>query len=324
MKAMVLSAGFGTRLRPLTLERAKPAVPVLGKPLLIRTIEHLMAQGVSSLRLNLHYLPRSIEQVFEKDAWRALPVTFSHEKSILGTAGGLKDNESFFDQGTFLMVNGDILFDFSLADAIAFHRSNHALATLVLIAQLPPYRYTPVRIDDSYRLVGFKGRGASGPARPETYVFTGVHILEPEIFRYIPEGIFCEINDKVYPAALDGGARVFGFPVTGYWNDLGDPGRYLSCHRDLFLKNGISPPIHVPPNASLTRECHLGRFVTLSDGCRIEKGCLVENVILWEDVVVKTGSTLRNCIVGSGMIVAGAYTNRIITRLGEAPIDNGI
>ena len=121
MKAMILAAGLGTRLRPLTLERAKPAIPLMGKPILIRLIKSFMEQGATNFRVNLHHLPHTIERIFETPAWQDLPVSFSHEPRILGTAGGLKANESFFDQETFLMVNGDIVLDFPLAEAVAFH-----------------------------------------------------------------------------------------------------------------------------------------------------------------------------------------------------------
>ena len=317
---MVLSAGLGTRLRPLTLERAKPAIPVLGKPLVVRLVEQLQNHGVSEFRLNLHHLPATIEEVFERAPWSRLPVSFSHEQAILGTAGGLKANEPFLDNGTFLMVNGDILFDFPLDDALAFHRSRQALATLVLIRQEPPYRYSPVRIDAQNRLVNFKGAGSNEPPRPEAYVFTGVHILEPAIFRYIPPKVFWEINDQVYPQAMMQGERVFGFPVSGYWNDLGDPRRYLQCQRDLFLSLEISPPVCLAPDASTDSSAVVGPYVTLGKGCRVEADSVAENSIFWEDVQVKRGSDIRNCVVGSGVTIRNACSDRIITGSGEAAL----
>jgi NDP-sugar pyrophosphorylase family protein len=320
MKAMVLSAGLGTRLRPLTLEKAKPAIPVLGKPLIIRLIQNLTERGCSEFRVNLHHLPESIESLFEVTPWDELPVSFSHEQDILGTAGGLKANESFFDQGTFLMVNGDILFDFPLTEALAFHRQRQALATLILVRQEPPYRYSPVRIDENNRLVDFKGSGSTDRPRPETYVFTGVHILEPAVFGYIPPRIFYEINAQVYPVAMRGGERVLGLPVAGYWNDLGDPIRYLEAQRDLFRRLGTSSPVHMAPGASADPSSRIGPFVTVGDGCVIEADCMAENAVFWEHVRVKSGTIVRNCVIGSELIVASTCSNKIITRHGEAPI----
>lgn len=320
MKAMVLSAGLGTRLRPLTLERAKPAIPVLGKPLVIRLIEKLEQHGVTDFRLNLHHLPGTIEEIFEEAPWSTFPVSFSHERQILGTAGGLKANEAFFDQETFIMVNGDILFDFPLTEALEFHRSRQAMATLILVRQEPPYKYSPVRIDRQNRLVDFKGAGSTEPPCPEAYVFTGVHILEPGIFRYIPPKVFYEINDQVYPAAMRAGERVFGFPVSGYWNDLGDPRRYLQCQRDLFVSLKISPPVCAAPDVTTDPSARLGPYVTLGSGCRVEGDGMAEDAILWDNVQVRHGSVVRSCVIGSGVTIRNACANRIITLSGETSL----
>ncbi|MFH1118064.1 MAG: NDP-sugar synthase, partial [Pseudomonadota bacterium] len=258
MKVMILAAGLGTRLRPLTLERAKPAIPLLGKPLMVRLILNLLDQGAQSFRINLHHLPHTIEELFDEPSWSRLPVSFSHEPRILGTAGGLKANEAFFDQGTFLMANGDIVLDASLKDAVAFHRERGALATLILFPQSAPFRHYPMRIDDEFRLAHFKGFVSGRPLRPETYVFTGVHILEPEIFEYISPATFSSITDEAYVNALNHGKPVLGYPVDGYWNDLGDPRRYLEVQRDLLSASGRNPSVVLSPEARVHASSRVG------------------------------------------------------------------
>jgi NDP-sugar pyrophosphorylase family protein len=321
MKAMVLTAGLGTRLRPLTLERAKPAIPLLGKPLIIWLLEKLANLGCTRFRLNLHHLPYSIERVFDTSQWDPVPVSFSYEPEILGTAGGLKANEAFFDSSTFLMVNGDILFDFPLADALAFHRQNEALATLILVRQQEPFRYSPIRIDANGQLVNFKDwRRPTATLRPETYAFTGVHILEPEIFQYIPKSVFYEINDHTYPAALRDRRKIYGFPVHGYWNDLGDPIRYLQAQRDWFIRLEMSPPAWVAPDAHVAESAGVGEFVSAGPGCRLEANCMLENTVLWEHVLLLSGCSVRNCIVGSDVTVRDSCVHRIMTRYGEVAL----
>ncbi len=320
MKAMILAAGLGTRLRPLTFERAKPAIPLLGKPVVVRLVEKLMQGGVTAFRLNLHHLPRSIERIFESESRPGLPVSFSHEREILGTAGGLKANEAFFDQGTFVMANGDIVADFPLCDAIAFHRERHALATLILYPQTPPYRHAPIRIDAEGRLRRFKGDWPGGPLRDEVYVFSGIHILEPDIFAFIPSGRFFEINDHVYPEALTRGGKVLGFPVAGYWNDLGDPLRYLEAQKDLLSLRESDCKVGVAPGAHLAPSSRLGQFVTAGPGFVMGSDSRAENAIFWDDVRLGIGARVTNCIVGSGMSLEGEYRNKILTRKGEAPI----
>ncbi|MBI4963026.1 MAG: NDP-sugar synthase [Desulfomonile tiedjei] len=317
MKAMILAAGLGTRLRPLTFERAKPAIPLLGKPILIRLIERLIEDGATEFRINLHHLPHTIEQIFDNPARENLSVSFSHESQILGTAGGLKANEPFFDQGTFLMVNGDIVLEFPLAEAIAFHKERAALATLVLLPQPPPYTYVPVRIDREGSLWDFKETGKRGDPRPEPYLFTGVHILEPEIFNFIPSGIFYEINDLVYPEVIRKGGKVCGFPVQGYWNDLGDPVRYLEAQRSLLTRSRVIPPVFISPEADASDKASVGPFVSVEAGCTLEEGSQASNAVLWENVTLRPGASVTNCIIGSDMIVEGEKVNSIVTRNGE-------
>ncbi len=320
MKAMILAAGLGTRLRPLTLERAKPAIPLLGKPLVIRLIEKLVQHGATDFRLNLHHLPRTIEDLFRADPWDSLRVSFSHEPQILGTAGGLMANAAFFDQGTFLMVNGDIVMEFPLEEAIAFHRQREALATLVLFPQQVPYRHSPIRIDEEGRFLNFKGIWPGGNPRAETYVFTGVHILEPEIFRFIPDGQFYEINDQVYLHGLRNGLKIFGFPVEGYWNDLGDPRRYLEAQKAMFAREAGLIPVYISPDANLDSRVAFRPFVSVGPGSVLERDCFLENSILWDEVHVRSRASIRNSIIGANMTVEGDCIDRIVTRKGEITI----
>lgn len=318
MKAMILAAGFGTRLRPLTLERAKPAIPLLGKPLVVRLIQRLLGSGITAFRLNLHHLPHTVEQAFAAGPRAQLPVSFRYEPEILGTAGGLKASEAFFDNEPLLMVNGDIVLDFPLLDALAFHRSSGALATLVLRRQSPPYRFTPLRMDRDGRLCNFKGTTPPGKPGSDTYLFTGVHILQPRIFDFIPPGRFWEINDQVYPTAMAAGEEVFGFPIDdGYWNDVGDPSRYLQAQRDLLLRGQGHSLVCKSPEAHVVEPADLGPFVSLERGCIIEGETVVENAILWEDAKLKRSARVRNSVLGSGVTVDSHCMNKVVTRNGE-------
>ena len=321
MKAMILAAGYGTRLRPLTLERAKPAIPLLGTPLVVRLIHKLLKVGASQFRLNLHHLPDTIESIFRNEPYDNLPISFSYEDEILGTAGGLKNNESFFDDDVFLMVNGDIAMDFDLERALAFHREQEAFATMILFPQTSPYRYYPVRIDEQRRLCNFKETGSGGTPTDEVYVFTGAHILDPEIFDFIPSGRFYEINSEVYPAAIKAGKTIYGFPVDGYWNDLGDPQRYLEAQRDIFNKELINPPISISDNVHIEQGTQIGPYVSIEPGCVIESESTIQDTIMWDNSTIMGGSSVLNCIVGAHMTVKGDQQNMIITKNGEARIE---
>ncbi len=321
MKAMILSAGLGTRLRPLTLERAKPAIPVCGKPLILRTLEHLSVQGISSFRLNLSWMPHSIMRLFGNQRAVNGEVSFSQEPQILGTGGGLKANQSFFQSDTFLMVNGDILFDFHIKQAINFHLKNRPLATLLLAPQNPPFRFTPLRMDHDLNIISFLDTPNALDQTSETFVFTGIHIIEPDIFKYIEHGVFQEIISQAYKRALKDGRRVLGYRVDGYWNDLGSPPGYLQAVQDVLsgrlgdlpTDSFIAGNSRIHPEA-LTRNC------SLESGCILGAGSKVINSIVWEDSVIAEDSEVVNCIIGSGVNVTGIHKQEVITLNGHLSI----
>lgn len=318
MKAMILTAGLGTRLRPLTLELAKPAVPVCGKPLILRTVEFLSAQGFSSFRLNLNWSPETVRSVFQNSAETDHKVTFSYEPEILGTAGGLKANESFFDSDCFLMVNGDILFDFRLEQAIDFHKKRKALATLLLLPQQAPFQFTPVRMDEHHNIVSFRKQTVHQEAGPKAFLFTGIHVLSPRIFRYIEPGKFFEIISQAYVSALEAGEKVLGFPSDGYWNDLGDPQRYIQAVGDVLDGKLNSPvtPSYVAQGSTVHRDTELHR-VSIERGCVVEQGCSITDSVIWSNVKISQGSIIENCIIGDGVRVSGQHSCEVITLNGS-------
>ncbi len=315
---MILAAGFGTRLRPLTYERAKPAIPLLGVSLIERVIQNLRKASVDGFRINLHHLPQTVRDAVNGNLDVASMVSFSFEPNILGTAGGLKANESFFNNGTFIMANADIVFDFDLIQAIRFHRQNNCLATLAVTPQEPPFKYYPIRIDSSGGLLNFKGTRPGGPAVDQTYVFTGIHILEPEVFKYIPPHRFCEINDEVYPRAMDEGAKIRAVALNGYWSDLGTPAAYLKAQSDL-LRN-MELPIYIAPEVKVAPEVRIGPNVSICSGVELEAGASIENSIVWENAKIRGDTAISGSILGAGVEAHGSIVNKILTTSADAEI----
>ena len=321
MKAMVLTAGLGTRLRPLTLERAKPAIPLLGKPLILTIIEKLRALEVKECRLNLHTLPETIKRCFNLALENISGVSFSYEPQILGTAGGLKSNESFLTDETFLMVNGDIFFEFDITKVIDFHVRNDSLATLALWPQMPPYRHTPIRIDSSYRIHSFPRTGGPWQKDGQAYVFTGITVLSRDIFRLIEPNGFSEIVTDVYEPSIIKGLKICGYPVKGYWNDLGTPASYLATQKEVFEYSGISPSHIIDDGVVVHEPQRIGPYVSIGQGSIIEEDCQIRDSILWEDCCVRRGARIKRCIVGRGVCLKGDLENRVITLNGEIPLD---
>ncbi len=219
------------------------------------------------------------------------------------------------------MANGDIVCDFDFATALAFHRSHGALATMILRPQERPYEFYPVFLDEEGRLTHFKEKPPRDADSRQAYVFTGIHILEPEILDHIPAGVFCEINDSVYPDLIREGRPIMGFVARGYWNDIGSPERYLAAHRHIL--STLDPPRNLEEevDVAIHHGARIGSGVWAEKGCVFRTGSHAQDCIFWENVTVENGIVLKRCIVGADVTVKKSYENCVITRRGSRPIE---
>jgi len=235
LKALILAAGEGTRLRPLTLERPKPMLPVAGRPLLEHIVAWLRRHGITQLAINLHYRPEAIAQYFGDGSRFCLDITYSYEDPILGTAGAAKKLHSFLADGPFLVVYGDVLTDLDLAALCAFHSRQLAAdggrpgLTMALYHVLNPTQVGLVELDepDGGRVLRFVEK-----PRPEE-VFTdlanaGILVVEPAILEAIPPGVFYDFGHDLFPRLLADGVPLYGWPVPPgtYLADIGSPEAY--------------------------------------------------------------------------------------------------
>jgi len=225
-KAMILAAGEGTRLRPLTLDCPKPMLPVAGRPLLEHTVEWLRRHGVSEIAVNLHYKPLSITGHFGDGSRFGVAITYSHEEQLLGTAGAVKRLEHFF-HGTFVVIYGDVLTDLDLTAMAAFHRDRGGAGSVALYRVDNPSARGLVETDGDGRILRFVEK-----PRPEE-VFTdlanaGVYILEPEILDHIPTERRYDFGRDLFPDLLRRGVRLYGYPIPEATRliDIGIPESY--------------------------------------------------------------------------------------------------
>jgi mannose-1-phosphate guanylyltransferase/phosphomannomutase len=237
VKALILAAGEGTRLRPLTLDRPKPMVPVGGKPVLEHLITWLRDYGVRDIAINLHHCPEVIPRYFGDGSSWGIRLAYSYERTILGSAGAIKELESFLTE-TFLVVYGDVLTDLNLADLVAFHREAlwdaHApVVTLALYEVENPTECGIVELDERRRIL----RIVEKPAAHEVFgnlANAGVCVMEPDVMSFIRAGRFSDIAKDLLPLLLERNLAIRGFlldPAT-YLVDIGIPERYLQSQRD--------------------------------------------------------------------------------------------
>jgi NDP-sugar pyrophosphorylase family protein len=297
VRALILAAGFGTRLWPLTIGRTKPAIPLLNKPLISYTIEYLRRYGFDDLVINLHHEPDSVMDQIGDGSGYGVRITYSiEEPDILGTAGALDRVRDFFSESSFVVVNGKIVTAIDLQAALSTHRAANAMATLVLRPNPLGERFSEVEITPDGRISRFAGfpvpvldtdhrsptTGHQSPT-PAPLMFTGIHVLEPSIFNYIPRRVFSDTVRDVYPEAIQAGEKIVAHVADESWYELSTVARYLAVSLEFLARDG--------------------RTWLAGEGCEIDATATIERSILWQGVRVGAGASLSGCVIGDGVTI---------------------
>lgn len=228
MKAMVFAAGYGTRLRPLTEAVPKALVPVAGRPMIEYPLLLLKHYGITDIIINVHHLGDKIEAHLRDGKKLGLRISYSREKELLDTGGGLLQAKPFLEDGSFIVINTDVIIDLPLQAAIDQHRESRAAATLILRPDAEADRYGAVEISKAGRVRKFLQHEAPAPGAAEALtklMFTGVQILEPKVFGYMAAANDAAFSTTkvTYPKMLTAGESLYGFFFDGFWHDLGTP-----------------------------------------------------------------------------------------------------
>jgi mannose-1-phosphate guanylyltransferase len=336
MKAMVLCAGFGTRLRPLTDQVPKPLVPLCGLPLLRYNFALLQNAGVSEIVINTHHLGAAMEKGAQKLAAELrLDLQVSREgKQILGTGGGVRKAQPMLGSGTFFLLNGDMIFDVDLQAALRAHRAAGAAATMVLLPYPKGATYGAVEVDAAFNVRRIAGRGSLPEPGLSKMHFTGVHVVEPELLDKLPPEGESDINRTAYVRLIHDGAKVHGFLQKGYWGDLGNPRSLLRANLDV-LRGALplsrfrpgadpfsgteerAPGAHVHPSARVEGElrapvlihagaqvakgARVGPDAVLGSNVRVDAGAQVERAVCWDGTHVAAGERVTDAIAAPGV-----------------------
>ena len=293
--ALVLTAGLGTRLRPLTDVRAKPAIPVAGVPMVRRIVGWLAMQGVADLVLNLHHRPETLTAVLGDGHDLGVRVRYSWElPRLLGSAGGPRLALPIIGAGTFFLINGDTLIDLDLGRLAAAHAESGAQATLALVPNREWLRYGGVRMDARQQVTGFVPRG---PAAEGSYHFIGAQVVEAAVFASLPAGEPARSIGGVYDALIASRpGAVRGFVCDAAFWDVGTAADYWRMSRAFADRAGAA----VPARASIDASAH------------------VTESILWDDVTVGRDAVVHECIVTDGVVIPdGAQYHRVVLVRGE-------
>jgi NDP-sugar pyrophosphorylase family protein len=300
MKAMILAAGFGSRLWPLTIGRTKPAIPFLNRPLIDYTIDYLRRHGIEDLIINLHHEPESVTEQIGDGSRYGVKITYSlEEPEILGTSGALDRVRHLLREDTFIVINGKIITDIDLNLALATHRKCKAIATLVLRSNAAREYFREVKITEEGRIAKFAGFPEPGDRQPSVaaipnppLMFTGIHILEPAIFDYIPQGVFSDSVKDVYPKAMAAGEFIAAHIGEGSWFELSTLERYLTISLEFWQRDERNRSIMSGASG-----------LVMGDGCIIEPGAIVERSILWKGVRIERGAKVTECIIADNVVI---------------------
>lgn len=307
---MILAAGFGQRLFPLTIDRTKPAIPFLGKPLIGYVAETVAKFGFREFVVNLHHQPESVMKSLGDGSRFGVHINYTREEpEILGTAGALDNARKYLQDDTFLIINGKIITDIDISKAVETHKKSGALATMVLKENPKFEKFTEV-FTEGGQVKGF-GQGypeqskIKNPKLKIPLMFTGIHILEPRVFDYIPRGIYSDIVPTFYNPAIEKGEKIAAHITDGNWFELSTIPRYLDI--SLAMMDG--------------------KHVFSGENCSIHDSAQISNSVMWDGVTIESGAKLDRTIIADGVTIksndrfenAAIVRAEMVSKCGEIP-----
>jgi mannose-1-phosphate guanylyltransferase len=319
MMAMVLAAGLGVRMRPLTERVAKPALPVLNRPLIHWTLELLARHGVRDVVVNLHHLPDSVRGAVGDGSLFGLRVHWSRERELLGTGGALRHARRLIEGNDLLVVNGDYAFDLDLRRLVERHRRSGAAATLALRPNPDTRLYGPVVTDERGWIRSILGEPT--PAAGRVSMFAGVHVVRRETLERLPPGASDSVRDLYIPL-LASGERLLGVQGRRAWYDFGTPAMYRESQMDLVRRGfrGTTWRAMAHPDAEVGAGAKIVRSV-IGPGARVGPGALVAESVLWAGATVGAKARVVRSVLAAGATVrdGASVEKRLLVSWPEAP-----
>lgn len=313
MRAIVLVGGFGTRLRPLTLQRPKQMLPVLDRPMIEWVAEWLAGSGVSDIVLSLGYRPEAFTDAYPDGRCAGVALHYAVEPEPLDTAGAIRfaAEAAGLDRAgeTFLVVNGDVLTDLDIAQLVALHRDRGAEATIALTPVEDPSRYGVVPIDADNRVLAFIEKPERDQA-PSNWINAGTYVLEPSVLSRIATGRKVSIEREVFPAVVADGA-LYAVQSEAWWIDAGTPASYLQAQLELVERTGWqAADVAVAPGADVATS-------VLRAGVVIGAGATVHGSVVGSGSTIGAGATVLGSIVGDGVCVGEGATLEALCVIGD-------
>lgn len=329
MKAVVMAGGEGTRLRPLTINRPKPMVPVVNRPVMEHIIELLKAHGITDIIATLQYQPEVIQEYFGDGSDFGVNLAYSIEATPLGTAGSVRKIAAELDE-TFIVISGDALTDMDLTRLIRFHKEKDATATLALTRVENPLEYGVVITDGSGRIVRFLEKPSWSEVFSDT-INTGIYVLEPEIFDIMDDGLVYDFGKDIFPGLLKSGRPLYGYVAPEYWEDIGNLGAFLKANHDalagkvrvkiggeevrkgIWLGHGVEidptaelkGPLVIGDNAAIRGKAQIGPLSVIGATSIIDSEACISHSVLFPHNFVGAGGDLQGTVISKGVTLGG-------------------
>jgi mannose-1-phosphate guanylyltransferase/phosphomannomutase len=325
MRGVIMAGGFGTRLRPLTCNIPKPMVPMANAPLMERIINLLRDHSITDIVAILYYQAEEITEYFGDGDQFGVKLSYIGAEADYGTAGSVKNAESFLNE-PFLIISGDVLTDFDLKDAIAFHRRKRSTATMILTRVINPLDYGVVIVNEDGRINRFLEKPSWGDVFSDT-INTGIYILEPDVLNFIPSKQMYDFSKDLFPLLLHNNHPLYGYIAGGYWKDVGNLEEYRLGHKDilagkvnvtfsgapkkysdgiLWLAEGssVEESVSVVGTNVVGRNCRIHAEASLvnsiiGNDCVIERGTAIYNSVIWNNVTIGRHVRLKENVIGS-------------------------
>ncbi|MBN2543775.1 NDP-sugar synthase [bacterium] len=304
MKAIILCAGLGTRLKPLSKGKPKPLFPVLGEPILGNIIRYLAHNGATEIAINLNHLGSQILEYIHSEDWGGITFRFFNEKKILGTGGALKNMKDFInEQDDIIIHNGDVVSNFDLADAVLKHQTSNAISTMLLTYYEP---VNTVQVDENMNILGFGSKPNLRKKANKSLTFTGISVIKGRLVKYFPDEEFFPLTGPYRRIIADGSPKLQGyFAPKAYWIDIGTKKRYLQLHEDILLKGRyelvgreyLPDRYFVAENVKFGENITMKGFNAIGDNCIIEDDVSLEDCVLWNGSRIKKGTELKREVI---------------------------
>jgi len=312
MKAVILVGGFGTRLKPLSINTPKAMMPVINVPFLEYVIRRLASHNITHIVLTISHLAEPIESYLGNGSRFGVNITYTVEDTALGTAGAVKNAEQYLDE-SFLVLNGDIFTDLDLTAMIAAHTKRGAMITIALTPVDDPTQYGLIDTDDKNRITRFLEKPGLDQVTTNM-INAGTYVLEPEVLSDIPKQTKFSFEHQVFPPLLERGEPIYAYPSSCYWIDIGTPQKYQQLNRDLLsgksnqytLKPGnslpgadISQPLVIGENCNISNHARLYGPLVVGSGCVIASNAVIEDCVIWSDVKIEDEAVVEHSIIAN-------------------------